>query len=527
MPPDGTGKKSKQTVTVTIYYTNGSNSFSVGDKVLTDDGFDGDVLIVAGDQFSGHLHIVVSMESILNSVESGTSLKVGGVTFATSTGTTNELYTQDIVITGGNDPTNKASVDVRGALTTTFESGDPSFDAFGKLQTSETTTIREYQPVHNSMSDEFTETEELGATVSWDETRHLVVMENPTTNGARSMRRTNLYHKYQTGVATTVMFSAFSGGDYINVVRRMGIFDDSDGLYYKMTDGVISVCVRSSCNGSIEEVCVPQSEWNIDRLDGSDDANNVSGKSLVPGMSQIMIIDFQWLGAGRVRFSFVIDGIPIVCHEFNHAGYLANPYMRTGTLPFTMEQENVGALGNPAFLYGIAAKVACEGKFAPPEKLYGGSIDEPVTVDDDVDWVHIASFRSRKQYGSPLTDNRSVVIPTMVTLSELTSTGNPWLLELVKNDTLDTPMWDNGVSYPQSALEVASASGSIDGKVVMSWIVTGDEHISLSDFFSMLTEIIIRKSDIELEPDHYTLRAKLYNTVPIEVVVAFNWKEIR
>ena len=73
-------------------------------------------------------------------------LKVDGVAFAEVFQPTETFYTQDIVITGGNSAFNAATVTDAGALTTAFSSGDPLFDAFGKLQTSESTTIREYQP---------------------------------------------------------------------------------------------------------------------------------------------------------------------------------------------------------------------------------------------------------------------------------------------------------------------------------------------------------------------------------------------
>lgn len=455
-------------------------------------------------------------------------MKVDGVVCAVTSSVSESRFSQDIVITGGNNPLNKVHVNEVGAITTTFSSGNPQFDAFGKLQTSETTTIREYQPVTGLLTEDFSHTEELGATITWDDTRHLITMVNPTTNGALSRIRSNLYHKYQTGVATTVMFSKITGGEMTGITRRLGIFDDNDGLFFTSTNGVRSVVVRSSCSGEVVENKVDQEDWNVDRLDGSGDALNVSRKQLSPFNAQILFIDFQWLGAGRVRFGFVIDGVPIVCHEFNHAGYVTNPYMRTGTLPLTFEQENISALSNPAFLYMISAKVSCEGKFTPKEKLFGGSLPGLVTLNDSVNWQPLASFRSRQQYIGGIHDNRSVILPTMVTLSEFTTTNKPYLLELVKNDTLVGVTWDNGATFPQSALEVGGGStASTDGEVIMSWTVRSDEHLDFSPYFNMLNEIIIRKADITEDPYHYTLRVKTYDATEIDVAVSFNWKEIR
>ena len=269
MPPNGTGKKSKQTVIIGVSFINGVNSFEVGDTVETDDGFVGDVTLISGNVVNGTIQILVHHDSASAEIPVGTTLKVDGVTYAETSALPDARYNQDVVITGGNNPLNKVHVNETGALKADFSTGAPLFDAFGKLQVSETTTIREYQPVADTLPNEFTETTENGATIDWDDTRHVVVMTNPTTMGARSLRRTNLYHKYQTGVATTILWSAFSGGELNGVTRRMGFFDDEDGIFCQSVDETISVCIRSSVTGSIVENVVPRSEWNVDRLDRS------------------------------------------------------------------------------------------------------------------------------------------------------------------------------------------------------------------------------------------------------------------
>jgi len=85
-----------------------------------------------------------------------------------------------------------------------------------------------------------------------------------------------------------------------------------------------------------------------------------SGITLDFTKSQILFIDFEWLGVGRVRMGFVIDGAIYYCHEFNHANNLTGVYMSTPNLPIRYEIANDGN-GGAAALEHICASVISEG----------------------------------------------------------------------------------------------------------------------------------------------------------------------
>jgi len=74
----------------------------------------------------------------------------------------------------------------------------------------------------------------------------------------------------------------------------------------------------------------PQSEWNIDRCDGT----GPSGYNLDLGRMQMLYLDYSWYGAGFVRWGFRgSDGNIFYCHKVinNNVNYEA--YMRSGNLP--------------------------------------------------------------------------------------------------------------------------------------------------------------------------------------------------
>jgi hypothetical protein len=79
-----------------------------------------------------------------------------------------------------------------------------------------------------------------------------------------------------------------------------------------------------------------------------------------PTKSQIGFFDYEWLGVGRVRFGFYIDGQPIYCHELLNTNNLSVVYMSTPNLPLRYSIENDGT-GPAASLVHICSSVASEG----------------------------------------------------------------------------------------------------------------------------------------------------------------------
>jgi hypothetical protein len=59
----------------------------------------------------------------------------------------------------------------------------------------------------------------------------------------------------------------------------------------------------------------------------------------------IGVVDLQFLGMGRARCGFDIDGGVVYTHEFDNAGHMDVPYMQTATLPI-QAQFSVKPLSN-------------------------------------------------------------------------------------------------------------------------------------------------------------------------------------
>ena len=87
----------------------------------------------------------------------------------------------------------------------------------------------------------------------------------------------------------------------------------------------------------VQEIRVPQSLWNIDRMDGS----GPSGFVLDASKMQMFYIDYSWYGAGFIRWGFrATDGNVVYCHKQANNNQNNQAYMRSGNLPSRYEVDN-------------------------------------------------------------------------------------------------------------------------------------------------------------------------------------------
>lgn len=146
-----------------------------------------------------------------------------------------------------------------------------------------------------------------------------------------------------------------SGGG-TGITRRMGLFDDNNGLFLEDAEGTYRFVRRTSVTGSPVDNGVAQSSWNVDKMDGT----GQSGITIDFSKAQILVIDFEWLGTGRARVGFNVDGVTHYAHEFLNANNLSQVYMSTPNLPFRYEIDNDGN-GAASTLEHICVSLISEG----------------------------------------------------------------------------------------------------------------------------------------------------------------------
>lgn len=363
VPPDGTGKRIATSVHLDINYEALSGDIQLGDVVSgSASGLLGEVVkMIPIDSGSGAVYVALYHE-VPEQVVNGEILTFMGITptgTASVVGTGTALHTSRTQLVGANNPFYLQHVDIHGAASTRFAEGSPAFDAFGKLMTSTSTMGGVYEFSSSPMEDSFTVTTASGGAVTYDAGRSLVELSTTTANGSSVTRTTNKDHFYWPGSGITVLQTvACNNIGTVDNTRRWGYFDTENGLFFELRDTELRVVVRSNVSGIVVDTPVPQSDWNVDRLDGT----GLSGVTLNVNKLTPFFIDFQWLGAGRVRFGILAPtGERVVCHQVENASHNDYVYMRSPHLPVRHENFNRALTGTVSSLRVTCVVVKNEG----------------------------------------------------------------------------------------------------------------------------------------------------------------------
>lgn len=234
-----------------------------------------------------------------------------------------------------------------------------NIDAFGGLRTTSARIIGEYRVNAGVMNNiEYSSLIAGSGARTFNYTRKCVEMTTSTANGDRVVHQSRQYHPYIAGTSNKYLMTFKMNTAKANLQQMVGCFDDNNGIFFRMNGLTPEVVIRK--NGSDNEV-VARTSWNKDRLDGSMNEYNPTGITADFSKCQILYIDYQWLGVGRVRIGFVLDGKPTVVHEFKHANSTVEPYTFSSNFPVRWEIKNNGAVASASQMDAICAGVYCEG----------------------------------------------------------------------------------------------------------------------------------------------------------------------
>lgn len=326
------------------------------------------------------------------------------------------------------------------------------FDAFGRLRVSGVETIFDSKLSIGKLSLYWDEVVSANASSLHTEVDSCVNM-TVTANGAYAIRQTRQRWNYLPGKSQNIL-ATFKMPTQQGVTARVGPFHGNytaphlphDGIYFEVADGVASVNIvkGTESGGVVGAEKAVQSEWNIDRLDGTGPSGYVADWS----KCQIMAIDFQWLGVGGVRFGFEVDSVVHYVHEFKHAGLVESVYMHNGTQPIRYEVRSTGGTGT---LMQICSSVASE----------GGVAKTGVTAALDTDGVLVPCAAGSIQMLlavriNPSNPDCQVLLEKVYTLNTAANTAYRWVT-LLNPVITGTPNW---VTITGSAIQMWQNAGT-------------------------------------------------------------------
>lgn len=257
-------------------------------------------------------------------------------------------------------------------------------DAFGRMRVSNPLTL--FDSFHRYQDNSKFATSTSGtANTQYQTNQSVVDMNVGTTSGDKCYRESKRVFAYQPGKSLLIMNTFVMNEQKTNLRQRVGYFNTQNGIFFE-NDGTGNYLVlRTFTSGSVVETRVAQSDWNVDKFDGtglSSQTGHGGRGELDITKANIFWTDVEWLGVGDVRCGFVVDGLMLPAHTFHNDNLNTTTYMTTAILPVRYEIENTGTTASSSKLKQICSTVVSEGGYTLEGKAR--SISIPITTPKDL-----------------------------------------------------------------------------------------------------------------------------------------------
>lgn len=236
-------------------------------------------------------------------------------------------------------------------------------DAFSRLRVSQPTLLLDSKQVGGTPDLNATTAVTGSGAVVYTAARASTALTVGAAAGT-AIRQTKSRAIYQPGKSLLLFQTFIMAPGQGNLIQRVGYFDTNNGIFLERDSGTLNITRRSFVTGAPVDVDVPQANWNLDTMDGSNSAANPSGILLDTTKPQILLMDLEWLGVGRVRVGFVVGGMIYYAHEFLNANAtLTSVYMSNPNLPIRWEIQATAGIVGTATLESICGSMNSEGGY--------------------------------------------------------------------------------------------------------------------------------------------------------------------
>ena len=398
-------------------------------------------------------------------------------------------------------------------------------DAFGRLRISQPLTL--FDSTHRFADNGLWATSNTAgnSSYSFSNNQSLITMTVGTTANAEVVRETTKVFSYQPGKSLLIMSTFAMNTPKANVRQRVGYYGGENGIYFE-NDGTTNYFVlRSNTSGNVTETRVAQTDWTVDKFDGTGYSAQSGGAEHTGGLdvskTNILWMDIEWLGVGDVRCGFVVDGKMVPAHIFHNDNKNIVPYMTTATLPLRYEIKNTGVTASNSTLKQICSTVISEGGY----ELYGTQqavqtpIDSPIDLTTAGTYYNLISLR--------LKTDRLDAIAIMTALSLLAITNNAiYNWQVRSNATTTGGTWVSAGTNSAVEYKIDSATVS-GGRVLASGFTTSttQSSIPVDILREALFKFQLERNGLTGTPYELTL-CVTSQTAGADIYASVDWEEI-
>lgn len=246
-------------------------------------------------------------------------------------------------------------------------SDSSSIDSFGRLRVSSPFTLFDSKQnfddpdLANNVENQpllydNQETSGTGTSTTYNPNQSSTALGVTLNTAGTRVRQTLDTFNYEPGKSFLILRSFVFGTQASGITRRHGYFNQNNGLFIEDNGSNYGFVRRTYTSGTAVDNRVAQSNWSLDKMDGT----GPSGINLDFTKTQILVIDYEWLGVGRVRLGFVVSGLIYYAHELLNTNSLDVVYMTSPNLPLRAEIINDGT-GPSATHTDICSSIISEG----------------------------------------------------------------------------------------------------------------------------------------------------------------------
>jgi hypothetical protein len=398
-------------------------------------------------------------------------------------------------------------------------------DAFGRVRVSNPFTL--FDSTHRFADNGLWATSNTAGNSSYAfvNNQSMIVMTVGTTANAEVIRETVKVFSYQPGKSLLIMSTFAMNTPKANVRQRVGYHGAENGIYLE-NDGTTNYFVlRSNTSGTITEERVAQSNWNIDKFDGTGYSAQAGGAEHVGGLdvskTNILWMDVEWLGVGDVRCGFVVDGKLTPAHTFHNDNVNTVPYMTTATLPLRYEIKNTGVTASNSTLKQICSTVISEGGY----QLYGTQQAIQTPVDSPIDLAVAGTYYNLISLRLKSTRLDAVAILTAISLLAVTNNSfYNWQIRAGGTTTGGTWVSAGDNSAVEYKIDAATITG---GRVLASGFTTSttQSSIPVDILREALFKFQLERNGLTNTPYEITLCAAA-SFAGSDIFAAMDWEEV-
>ena len=288
-----------------------------------------------------------------------------------------------------------------------------------------------------------------GATSVFNANTNSVDMTVGVAAGDSVVRQTFRRIRYSPSRTIQILAAGNIGNPKTNVRKRIGQFDQNNGVFFEQDGTTTYVVRRTNTSGSVVDIKIPQNQWNIDKFDGQ----GPSRITIDFSKHHLFYIQYAFQGFGDIVYGFYFEGKVRFCHRDRIANISENPAMKTAHLPCRIEITNTGVSASSTKIFYNSFTVKNEGgdgdfegqirSFSPNGVKVVGTSPTPVI-----------SIRLRSGFESAIVD--------IIKKSIFVRTNDIVIWSIYLNPTLVGSNFSNNISFVSIDTNAASQTGGVE-----------------------------------------------------------------